>query len=143
MHNEATRREKLVREKSQKGTTEKQNDRERRRENLKIYSSGNKALSYHLAVGEKTESYPPQGKIWRFRHHCNIIRSSPHPRYNRHHALPSGIYLHVCGNIPLRWLDMKQHLLILLSVPGLENTSSARSGKHELLGVGEERCRTG
>lgn len=45
MHNEATRREKLVREKSQKGTTEKQNERERKRENLKIYSAGNRRLS--------------------------------------------------------------------------------------------------
>lgn len=42
MHNEATRREKLVREKSRKETTEKQNDRERKRENLKIYSAGNR-----------------------------------------------------------------------------------------------------
>lgn len=45
MHNEATRREKLVREKSQKETTDKQKDRERKRENLKIYSAGNRRLS--------------------------------------------------------------------------------------------------
>lgn len=68
MHNEATRREKSVREKSQKETTDKQNDREgeKEREFENIFRWKQKARSYHLVVGEKPESYPPQGKIWRF-----------------------------------------------------------------------------
>lgn len=144
MHNEATRREKSVREKSRRETTDKQNDREGKGENLKIYSAGNRRLSPTTWLLVKNQSLTHlRARFGDLRHHCNIIRSSPRPRYNRHHALPSGIYLHMCGNIPLRWLDMKQHIFILLSVPVLENTSSASSGKHELLGVGEERCRAG
>lgn len=41
---------------------------------------------------------------------------------------------YICSNIPLRWLDKKQQILILLSVTPLENTSSARSEMHEPLG---------
>lgn len=48
MHNEATCREKLVR-KLQKETTEKQNDRERKREIENIFRWKQRFLSYHLS----------------------------------------------------------------------------------------------
>lgn len=36
---------------------------------------------------------------------------------------------------------MKQPIFILFSVPALDNASSVRSEKHELLGVSEIHCR--